>query len=144
MTHLFYFSAIFFIWRAMLWIFAPNEKTKAAKEFDKLSKLHKGVKWDDTSEEYRSLVKTKVFPGVLTLLWLFVGLFTSQWLAFLLLLTFNFVVISPLSTLTRYSFTYTAIQWANALIGVFFGFFVIINKYHLHIDLWAIIKPLLA
>jgi len=71
---------------------------------------------------------------MLLLLWSFVGLFTGQWVLFVLLLLFNFLIITPISRLTRFSFAYLVLHWINAVIGFAFGMFIIINHYHLHID----------
>ena len=139
MTHLFYFVAIFFIWRELRWIYSPKEMVEEVKNYDALSKLNKGKKWDAMTPEYKSEIKSKIFLIPL-FIWLFMGLFTFQWDAFLLMLILNIVVIAPLSKLTKYSFAYLAIHWVNSLIGFAFGVFVIVNHYHLHISLFSAIK----
>ena len=141
MTHLFYFVAIFFIWREMLWVYSPIQMTADVKKFDELSKLNKGKKWDLMTPEYKSEIKSKILLLPIVI-WMFIGLFTFQWQIFLLMLILNLVIIAPLSKLTKFSFAYTALHWANSVIGFAFGVFVIINKYHLHIDLSASIKRL--
>ena len=139
MTHLFYFVAIFFIWREMRWIYSPIEMTKEYKKYDELSKLNKGRKWDLMTPEYKSELKSKIFLMPLVI-WVFVGLFTFQWDAFLLMLLLNLIIIAPLSKITKFSFAYTAIHWVNSIIGFAFGVFVIINHYHLHISLYSVLK----
>ena len=113
---------------------SPIEKTRNTEKFMELSKLNKGKKWDDYSDEYKSELKSKI-GKVLVLLWLFVGLLTFQWVGFLAVILFNIVVMAPLSALTKYSMAYTVLHWFNSLIGFAFGIFVIINHYHLKIDL---------
>ena len=90
--------------------------------------------WDEFSEEYNSQLKSKLVL-VLVLIWMFIGLFTFQWAGFVAIFLFNLLIIAPLSKITRYSITYTIIHWFNSLIGLTFGLFVIINHYHLKIDL---------
>ncbi len=139
MTHLFYFMAIFFIWREMRWIYSPKEMVADVKNFDTLGKLNKGQKWDKMSTEYKSEIKSKIWLLPL-FIWLFAGLFTFQWDAFLIMIILNIVVVAPLSKLTKYNFAYLAIHWVNSIIGFAFGIFVIINKYHLRISLFNTIK----
>jgi hypothetical protein len=139
MTHLFYFVGVFFIWHELRWIYAPAQMVAEAKKFEYLSKLNKGKKWDSMTPEYKSELKSKILLIPL-FIWLFVGLFTVQWDAFLFIILFNFVVITPLSKLVKFSFAYTVIHWVNSVIGFTFGVFVIINHYHLHISLYEVIK----
>jgi len=134
MTTIYYLSTILFIWVEWAWLVSPIEKTNDAKRFFELSKLNKGKKWDEFSKEYKSELKSKVWL-IWILLWMFIGLFTFQWAGFLAKLVFNILIVHPLSILTRYSITYTIIHWFNSLIGFAFGVFVIINHYHLKIDL---------
>lgn len=134
MTTIYYFSTIIFIVMEWLWLVSPIEKTKDNKRYSELLKEFKGKKWDEFSTEYKSQFYSRLWH-VWVLFWFFIGLFTFQWLAFLGMLIFNILVISPLSRLTRYSIVYTVIHWLNSLIKLVFGLFVIINHYHLKIDL---------
>lgn len=143
MTHLFYFVAIFFIWHELRWIYSPTEMVSEVKKFDELSKLNKGKKWDFMTPDYKSELKSKMFQIVL-IIWLFIGLFTFQWDAFLFMIILNTAIVAPLSKLTKFSFAYTVIHWINSVIGFVFGVFVIINHYHLHLSLYSIIKGWLS
>lgn len=138
MTHLFYFTTIFFLFKEIQWLYSPRERVDEVKKFSELSKLNKGKKWDDYSEEYKSALKSKVFV-IFIPLWMFVGLFTFQWVAFLIMLLFNFVIIAPFSQLTKYSFAYLILHWINSVIGFAFGIFVILNHYHLHLNVWHLL-----
>ncbi len=139
MTHLFYLASIIFLFVELRWIYAPIEKTKDSKRFHELNEAHKGKKWDEYSQEYKSELKGKLHL-MFILLWMFIGLFTFQWPAFLLMLLFSALVISPLSKITRFGILYTALHWVNSLIGFGFAVFIIINKYHLHINVLEFIK----
>src|SRR6478752_5447455 len=103
MTTLFYIYAIFFIFYELIWILSPIDKTEDTRRFLKIHKDFKGKKWDEFSDEYKSQLKNKLWLSTL-LLWMFVGLFTFQWAAFLLFITFNFLIIAPLSNLLKFSF----------------------------------------
>lgn len=133
LTHLFYLTGIFFIWREIKWIVSPAEQVEYKREFDKHSKLNKGKKWDNYSKEYKDILKSS-WSIIITVFWLFIGIFTVQWFIFLVVLLFNIIIIAPLSKIFRYSFAYLALHWLNSLLGFAFGLFVIINHYHLHID----------
>lgn len=143
MTHLYYFAAILIIWNEMSWIVSPKEKTAHQKAYKELQLLNKGKKWDQFSQEYKTELKSKIWLLPLTL-WLFLGLFTFQWDAFLMILVFNIFVVGPISKLTQYSIVYTALHWLNSVIGFAFGVFVIVNHYHLQISLWAVLKDWLS
>jgi hypothetical protein len=134
MTHLFYLIALWFIIYEWLWIVSPLEKTKDKEKYYKLSQENKGKKWHDFSEDYKSELKSKIWMFI-PFIWIFIGLFSSQWILFLLFLAFNIIIVSPISKITQFSIFYTALHWVNSLIGFCFGIFLIINHYHLKIDL---------
>jgi len=46
----------------------------------------------------------------------------------------------PLSKLVKDTFLYTVLHWFNSLIGFAFGVFVIVNHYHLKLNLTEIIS----
>ncbi len=121
------------------WIFDPFGETKDVENFKKLSQENKGKRWNDFSEDYKSEIKNKSFRFII-LFWLFLGLLTFQWDAFLLIIIFNIFVVHPLSTLVRYNQVYTALHWLNSIVGFAFGIFVILNNYHLHISLIQLIR----
>ena len=124
---------------------AEEQKVRFSKrEIDplkqwKLSPIDKLAteKWDDYTEEYKSLLKTKGLASLTFTLWMFGGLLTFNWLAFLIKIAFSFIIIAPISKLTQYSWAYTGLHWFNSLLGFAFGLFVIVNSYHLKIDLYA-------
>lgn len=142
MTTIYYLSTILIIWLELTWLMSPIEKTNDAKKFFELSKQFKGKKWDEFSEEYKSEMRGK-FLHIFVLIWLFFGLFTFQWAGFLAILVFNFLIIGPISKITRFSIAYTIIHFCNSIIGFAFGLFIIINHYHLHIDLTQLLLSFL-
>jgi len=139
MTTIYYLSTIIFLIAELHWLVSPIEKTESARKFFALSKLNKGKKWDEFSEDYKSELKSKIWL-VYILFWMLIGLFTFQWQAFLIMIVFNFLIISPLSKIFKYTFIYTVLHWINSLIGFVFGVFIIINHYHLKLNLTEILS----
>jgi hypothetical protein len=137
MKHIFYFIGIAFVIYEMIWLLNPKDQVEKAKEMKEEGKKNKGKKWDDYTDKYKSLLKTKGLASLTFTLWMFCGLLTFNWLAFLLKIAFNFIVIAPISKLTQYSWAYTGLHWFNSLLGFAFGLFVIVNSYHLKIDIYA-------
>lgn len=78
MEAIYYLSSIIFICIELSWILSPIEKTNDAKKFFELTKQFKGKKWSELSKEYKSEIKSKVWL-IFVLFWMFIGLFTSQW-----------------------------------------------------------------
>lgn len=140
MKHIFYFIVICFIISEVKWLLSPLESTARTKKMKDLAKENKSKKWDDFPQEFKDLIIHKGAPGMLFIIWMFAGLMTFNWAAFAVFILFNFAVISPLSKLSNFGALYVAANWINSLIGVVFGAFVIINSYHLKIDLFEVIK----
>tara|TARA_R110000744_G_scaffold373876_1_gene486289 strand:- start:413 stop:856 length:444 start_codon:yes stop_codon:yes gene_type:complete len=139
MKHIFYLNAVFFIIHELIWILNPKEQIEKTKLFRKLSIENKGKKWDDLSDGYKYILKSKAFVPLSFLLWMFIGLFSFNWVAFLGIILFNMVFISLISKPFKYNNIYLTINWVNSLIGLLFGMFVIINSYHLKIDLYELL-----
>jgi len=138
MTHLYYFLTIIFICIQASYLVSPMKYTNNAKRFHELANEFKGKQYVEFSNEYKGMIKNKVWL-IFGLLWLFLGIFTFQWIAYLTYIVFNVIVISPLLTLTRYSFVYTVIHWIGSFISLLFWLFVILNHYHLKLDLTTIL-----
>jgi len=112
-----------------------------AKQFYELSKLNDGKKWETYSEEYKDQIKSKLSQAYI-IVWLFIGLFTYQWIIFLLNLVFSVLVISPLSKKLLHTKLFTPLHWVNSVIGFSFCVFVIVNHYHLKLDINSLILSL--
>lgn len=142
MHHVFYTISLFFIFSELLWIISPFERTKGRQSFELLSKSFKGKKWNVYSEEYKAAIIGKI-PNLFILFWLFVGLFTSQWALFLAFIAFTSFIVTPISLITKYNLLYTGINWIASLIGFAFGIFLILNHYHLHINVLEFVRQLI-
>lgn len=118
----------------LAWLLAPVEQTLEAKKYIELSNQFKGKQWFEYSKEYKIELKSKGWL-VWVFLWMFIGLFTSQWVVFLAIFIFNLLIVPPITKLTRFSMAYTIIGWLKSAINLALVLFVIVNHYHLKIDL---------
>lgn len=140
MNHIYHILTLIFILNELIWLFSAKEKAKKTEQWMKMHDKHKGKKWDDYTEEFKDLSKSRLPIVLMNMFWMLFGLITYNWVAFLIFLVFEVAIIGPLSKLTRYSFAYTVLHWINSLIGFVFGIFVLINAYHLRIDLLELVK----
>jgi hypothetical protein len=89
----------------------------------------KGVKGEDMSSTQRIVGVGIIFYMV----WAFIGLLSSQWVFFGLLFT---VSIMPLKK-------FIVLRWIDSLICLGIILFIIINAYHLKIDVFKLIASLI-
>jgi len=136
MKHIFYLVAIAFIIYEIIWITNPKVQIDKSKRFIEESKKNKGKKWDDYTDEYKDLFKSKGLVSLIFTLWMVAGLLTFNWLPFLAILVFNLIIIAPISKLTKYSTGHTVLHWLNSIVGFVFGIFVVVNSYHLKINVY--------
>ena len=134
MTDLFYLLTILLLWTELSCILSPVKNTRETKKLYELSKKFKDKNWDEYSEEFKNLLKSKA-KDLFIVIWLFIGLFTSQWILFLAYILFSVLIMFPLMRLTKFTMSYTALNWISSLVGFCFGIFIIINHYHLKINL---------
>lgn len=116
-----------------------NEKIDDMKNINKLIKEHEGLKWDDYSPELKKQLKSIAFL-LLFIVWFFVGLLSSQWFLFLLFLLSNFFIFVPISKLVGFPHLIYFTSVLNTVLGIIFATFLIINKYHLHLDTFQIFR----
>lgn len=117
------------------------DKRRKAKQ---LQEQYKDDKWDNYPKELKefSLV---IFIMLTILLWFFIGLFTYNWIVFLFLIVWT-IILSPFNkyfdrkewTSIRYYFTK-----CYSLSYVLIFIFLIINTYHLKIDVSSIVLNLI-
>ena len=139
MTHFFYFIGILFLIYEVYFLIGIKEKIDDVKNLNKLIKEHKGLEWDDYSPELKKQLKSKAFL-LLFIVWFFVGLLSSQWFLFLLFLLSNFLIFVPISKLVGFSPLRYFTSGLNTVLGIVFATFLIINKYHLHLDTFQIFR----
>lgn len=135
-TNLFYLSTIIFLWHEIKWIALPMDETNLARKFHLYRNAHKDKSWNEYDSAYKNLLSDYLFSYGYVMLWMLLGIFTVQWPLFLAFFALQFIVVAPLSRLTRFGMAYTIIHWINSVIGFCFGVFVIVNHYYLHIKLY--------
>lgn len=122
MKHIFYLMTIVAIMYEGMVILSPRKTTNFVKGA-------KGKKFDD----YTDTQKSFGVCSLLYLIWDLVGLLSSQWLVFLFLLLFSFIP-KP----------YPALRFVDAIISLLVLVFMLVNVYHLHIDLFQFVLKLFA
>lgn len=113
MTHIFYILGLIPLLYELAKIRNPKRIFLFTKRFK--SKKSKNFSFND---------KIFSFTMLFYLIWNLTGLFTVQWSVFAILL-----ILSAIPTYKVW------ILFVDALVSFFVIFFIIINKYHLHIDI---------
>ena len=133
---------ILFIINELWWVVNPRERLQNRQLWYRLRKQYKDVKWDSMPEQAKTETIKRLF-NLMVLLWMFLGLFTFNWFAFVVQIILNVAILERVSTFTGYGKTWMIVRWFAALWGVLWGVFIILNSYHLKIDLfehfWIII-----
>jgi hypothetical protein len=123
MKHLFYFMTIApIIWEAM-----NLTNIKRTHAFSMGLRAMKGKKYDD----YSSSQKTYAICAMGYIAWNFVGFFTFQWPLFVAFFLFGLI---PKTNIY--------FRWVDSFISLIVLFFLVLNSYHLHIDLVPIARGL--
>ena len=123
MKHIFYFFAFF----AILWEGINIIYTKEIyKKVIRIISLKK-----ENFKELADGQKYFLFFMFGYFLWIFTGLFTFQWPIFLLLFLMGLIPKK-----------WIVIRWIDAFISLVILIFILINAYHLHIDIFPILKSL--
>lgn len=131
-----------FVIDEFFWVIDTKGKLKKATQFLKDSDENRGKEWADMSDSYKTYVRQRVPLILLFLLWMFAGLFTWNWPLFLFFLAFELVIAFPVLKLAKDTILHVPITFLNSVAGLMFGIFLIINTYHLHIDLYELFKTL--
>lgn len=130
-TDIYYFLSVFVLFNQLKWIISPKVMMN---EMVDTTNILQNKDFDKYSDEYKSAIK-KLFNSILIIGWLFLGFFTEQWILFMFLSIFQFVIIHPISKLIKsYQNPYIFFHWFNSLIGFLSISFIVINQYKLHID----------
>lgn len=119
MKHIFYFITIF----PLIW---EMSTVLNIKKYHKFYKSFKGKKFDNYNGNQKAV-------GILTLgyiLWSFIGLFTFQWMVFVVFILMSFIPKK-----------FIILRWIDAFLSVLILLFIIINAYHFKIDFWQLFKP---
>jgi hypothetical protein len=79
---------------------------------------------------------------LMLVLYIFIGLFTYNWVAFLIYIMITVGIIAPIQKMFN-AINSVFFTWLSSLLGFILGIFVIINQFHLRIDLFEYFRTLL-
>lgn len=126
MKHLFYFIAIIpIIWEIFVFV---NPKKVATF----ISILREKSKYNLTEKNYTNTEKAFSILNLGYMVWTIAGLFSSQWVLFIFLTILGIMPKKHYITI-----------WIDSLISLGLLIFIILNVYHLHIDVYAWMLDLL-
>lgn len=125
MTHVFYILIAFFIFVELIVLFSQKNIHSAVKRLKKLNKEKKGkLSFDEIGASmtlYQSI-------GIIYLIYSFVGLMSSQWVLFALIILLAFI---PKRWLWW--------RYVDSIVTLLILAFILLNKYHFHIDMFHLI-----
>lgn len=125
MTHVFYILIAFFIFVELIVLFSQKNIHSAVKRLKKLNKEKKGkLSFDEIGTSmtlYQSI-------GIIYLIYCLVGLMSSQWVLFALIILLAFI---PKRWLWW--------RYVDSIITLLILVFILLNKYHFHIDMFHLI-----
>src|SRR5574343_757080 len=137
--HLFYLVGILFLIRELIDLIQPIQYINKMNTISKMA----DKKNEPNTYEYLTIDEKSAMWYVLFsftyILWMMVGLFTSEWIIFLTFLIFSFLIYFPIVKLIRTKLgmgkTYITAHIIATIIDIILILFAIINHYHLHINL---------
>lgn len=125
MTHVFYILIAFFIFVELIVLFSQKNIHSAVKRLKKLNKEKKGkLSFDEIGTSmtlYQSI-------GIIYLIYCLVGLMSSQWVLFALIILLAFI---PKRWLWW--------RYVDSIVTLLILTFILLNKYHFHIDMFHLI-----
>jgi hypothetical protein len=146
MKHFYYLLGLVYIIYELAWVVSTRSRLESTRNFVKESEKFKGKKWDEYSKEFKSMIKSQLLLRSFLILWIFLGLFTYNWVGYLALIILSvFLSLLPLKRIDKLLGTdniSVGIHWTSSLIRLLLGVFFIINSYHLKIDLAELVKSM--
>jgi hypothetical protein len=121
MKHVFYFLTVFPILWEMFNLLSVKKTHKFAMSFK-----------DTKAKDFTSDQKVFCFFQFGYTFWVFIGLFSFQWCAFLFLFLFGFIP----KRIIYY-------RYFDAVVSLITLLFIILNSYHFKIDTWAYVRHFL-
>ena len=125
MTHVFYILIAFFIFVELIVLFSQKNIHSAVKRLKKLNKEKKGkLSFDEIGASmtlYQSI-------GIIYLIYCLVGLMSSQWVFFALIILLAFI---PKRWLWW--------RYVDSIVTLLILAFILLNKYHFHINMFHLI-----
>ena len=125
MTHVFYILIAFFIFVELIVLFSQKNIHSAGKRLKKLNKEKKGKLSLDEIGASMTLYQS---IGIIYLIYCLVGLMSSQWVLFALIILLAFI---PKRWLWW--------RYVDSIVTLLILAFILLNKYHFHIDMFHLI-----
>lgn len=120
MSSIFYLPAfIAIMWELLYGVMSASKTQKFIKEM-------KGKKLN----EYNSSQKSLAMCMLLYFIWTLVGIISSQWIIFILIILISILIPKKI----------IFIRVIDSLVTLFLLVFMLLNKFHFHIDVWQLIK----
>jgi hypothetical protein len=138
--HIFYFIGLI-IFLSNLGMLSNFFKINKIKEWSiKFNKVtgRNPIKSDYKEKEFDSFISFG-FLMAITFIWMFFGLLTKSWIIFSLLLTFNLLVNLISKSIGLFNSVSNILQFVKLCIVTGIIGILVINHYHLHLDLYKII-----
>jgi len=141
MKTIYYFVGLMLLGYELMFLIGFKGQMKRIKAYWDYKKDHevKTEDWDNLPDDVKNTRILGVFVGIPLILWLLGGLLTFNWLLFVFYWVYFFIIVA-LKEISRPSSIYSGIVFFDTLVSIVFIAFVIINSYHLHIDLWQYFK----
>jgi len=140
--HIFYFIGLI-IFLSNLGMISNFFKINKIKEWSiKFNKVtgRNPIKSDYKEKEFDSFISFG-FLMAINFIWIFFGLLTKSWIIFSLILIFNFLINSLTKLIGEFSAISVFIQFCKMIIITSTIGILVMNHYHLHLDLLKIIVP---
>ena len=125
MTHVFYILIAFFIFVELIVLFSQKNIHSAVKRLKKLNKEKKGKLSLDEIGASMTLYQS---IGIIYLIYCLVGLMSSQWVLFALIILLAFIQ-------KRWLWW----RYVDSIVTLLILAFILLNKYHFHIDMFHLI-----
>lgn len=125
MTHVFYILIAFFIFVELIVLFSQKNIHSAVKRLKKLNKEKKGKL---SFDEIGASMTLSQSIEIIYLIYCLVGLMSSQWVLFALIILLAFI---PKRWLWW--------RYVDSIVTLLILAFILLNKYHFHIDMFHLI-----
>lgn len=100
------------------------------------------VTGDYRKKDDKEILSVWSITVVLTSIWLFFGLIVKSWYVFLSLMIFNTIINLVIKMVGEFSKISFLLSFLKSLILLIVIAFLILNHFHLHLDIWSLIKTL--
>jgi hypothetical protein len=143
LTGLFYLFGIIFVIRQIEFVYDPIGEMEGINIFKQFQQKYREARKISREEalryeaEYVALLQEYKYDLLLAI-WVFVGLLSSQWLIFLVMILLDLFIINPIKRVASQETLIKVVFW-DSLLSCLLGILILVNKYHLHINFFEIL-----